>query len=240
MSEPIQTQWVIITGAPSSGKTSLLSALEAQGHTCSPEAARAYFEKKEKEGLPPSVLFTWDYSKLGLEIIAFEEKSRAHLPKDKRIFLDRVAAIESLAYAEVLGATPNEELKQWPHKYRHHGTVFLLDPLPVVKDGIRLEDDAQAKRLDLAFEKYFKHFGYEVVRVPAFPLDPAEPSLEKRISKSVTQRLDFLLARLNAIEAISEAEAAVKRAALTPLEKAVTASPSAPRPAAESDRSKAL
>ncbi|MDE1171925.1 MAG: ATP-binding protein [Verrucomicrobium sp.] len=241
MSEAIQTQWVIITGAPSSGKTSLLTALESQGHRTAPEAARAYFEQKLSSGSTLDELLGWEYSKLGLEINEFEESTRAHLPKDERVFLDRVAAIESLAYAEVRGAVTNDALREWPSKYRHHGTVFILDPLPVKKDGIRSEDDEQARALDKAFEKYYKHFGYDVVRVPAYPLDPQEASLERQIAKSVGQRLDFMLARLEAVAAVSEAEDAVtKRAALIELQNASAKGAQAgSRPAGESDQSKA-
>ena len=50
MSEAIAVKWVVITGAPSSGKTSLIDALRQRGYAVLHEAARKYIEAEVGSG----------------------------------------------------------------------------------------------------------------------------------------------------------------------------------------------
>jgi len=45
-----QTNWHVITGAPCSGKTSVICELERLGHPVVHEAARAYIDKELEKG----------------------------------------------------------------------------------------------------------------------------------------------------------------------------------------------
>ena len=42
----VQTNWHVITGAPCSGKSTLIDQLAARGFQTAPEAARQYFEQE--------------------------------------------------------------------------------------------------------------------------------------------------------------------------------------------------
>jgi predicted ATPase len=46
----VQTNWHVITGAPCSGKTTLIDQLANQGFQTVPEAARQYFEQEMASG----------------------------------------------------------------------------------------------------------------------------------------------------------------------------------------------
>ena len=41
----IETNWCVITGGPSSGKTTLINYLANQGYQIAPEVARSYIKK---------------------------------------------------------------------------------------------------------------------------------------------------------------------------------------------------
>ena len=46
----METNWYVITGAPSSGKTTLLGHLASLGYEIVPEAARAFIDEEMKSG----------------------------------------------------------------------------------------------------------------------------------------------------------------------------------------------
>jgi predicted ATPase len=51
LSPVTQTSWIAITGAPGSGKSTLIDALKAHGLTTVSEAARTYIEEQTQRGL---------------------------------------------------------------------------------------------------------------------------------------------------------------------------------------------
>ena len=48
--ELIQTEWVVITGGPSSGKTSIINRLSELGYKIVPEAAEKYIKEEQVKG----------------------------------------------------------------------------------------------------------------------------------------------------------------------------------------------
>ena len=49
--------------------------------------------------------------------------------------------------------------------------VFIFDPLPFEKDGVRLDNQDQTMKLDKLFEQGYKDLGYNPIRVPVMSIE---------------------------------------------------------------------
>lgn len=173
------TRWCVFTGAPCSGKTTVLDALEKRGFIVIPETARAYVEKERKKGRTVAsirknpLLFQRHilYSKV------YTEK---RLPPQELIFLDR-GLPDSIAYFR-LSNLPMDEPVTLSRK-RRYGAVFLFQRLPLKPDPVRREDDATAARIEGLIRDAYRSLGYAPIHVPIM---------------SVADRVDFILNHLPA------------------------------------------
>jgi predicted ATPase len=173
----VQTNWHVITGAPSSGITTLIDQLADRGFQTVPETARLYIEKEMAKGRAideirenPAVL----QRSLNDMWLRIEHGLRAN----NVLFLDR-AFPDALAFCRANGLNPNEILADCFH--HRYASVFLLDRFPVEQDGVRFHDDVTADLIGEWIARDYSALGYRVVRVPV--LSPQE-------------RLAFVLERL--------------------------------------------
>lgn len=161
----VQTKWHVITGAPCSGKTTLIDLVAARGFLSVPEVGRKYIEREIAKGRTideiraSDVAFASMIKDLQLEI-------ERGLKATEVIFLDR-ALPDCLAYFRLAGLNPNEILPEC--FYHRYASVFVLDRLPVQHDGVRTEPDVTADLLDEWLARDYSALGYGVVRVPVLP-----------------------------------------------------------------------
>jgi predicted ATPase len=173
----LNTNWNVITGAPSSGKTSVICELERLGYRVVHEAARAFIDEELKKG---KTIEQTKSDELAFErhILYKKIKIEEFLPKKEIIFLDR-AVPDSIAYFKSAGLNPNEPVKK--SKLIRYKNIFLFERLEFEKDRVRSEDHAKATELDLLLENAYQSLGYHIVRVPVL---------------SVQKRTDFILHHL--------------------------------------------
>jgi predicted ATPase len=175
----VQTNWHVITGTVSSGKSTIIHQLANRGYTTVPETARLYIEKEMAKGRTiheihaDGVALQWGMKNLQLEV-------ELGLPAIDVAFLDR-GVPDFLAWYRVRGINPNEILAECFH--HRYASIFMLEPLPFQPDDQRVEEIAAiAGYLDLWHLRDYRALGYSVVRVPVMP--PKE-------------RLAFVLERLS-------------------------------------------
>jgi predicted ATPase len=169
-----QTDWQVITGAPCSGKSSVIHELERRGYRVVHEVARSIIDAELKLGRR--------LDQIKADPLAFERKIlfkkieiESRLPCKEIVFLDR-AVPDSIAYFRVEGLDPSEPLsKSLSMRYRN---VFILDRLGFAKDPVRCEDDGLALHIDVLLEEGYRRLGYEIIRVPVL---------------SVKARVDYIL-----------------------------------------------
>jgi predicted ATPase len=161
-----RTQWIVITGAPCSGKTSVVRALEIRGYEVVHEAARALIDQSLAQGLT--------LEKIKADELAFERRilsvkivTESSLTPDHQVFLDR-AIPDSIAYFQHAGFDITEPLAS--SRRFQYKRVFLFDRLLFKKDAVRSEDIATAAELDRLLADSYRMLGYSVIRVPVMTL----------------------------------------------------------------------
>jgi predicted ATPase len=174
-----QTNWYVITGAPSSGKTTLVQELEKLGYRVIHEVARGYIETQMKQG---RTLEEIRADKRSFENFVLHAKIaiEAELPKDHVIIFDR-AIPDSIAYFEEAGLDAREAVEKSPRN--RYKKVFLLDRLPYQVDHARIEDSQIAIRLDQSLEQSYGMLGYEVMRINAMPVEERVKIILQEIKK---------------------------------------------------------
>ncbi|HSG42546.1 MAG TPA: ATP-binding protein [Anaerolineales bacterium] len=161
----VKTNWCVITGAPCSGKTTIIDMLAEKGFQTVQEAGREYFEGEFAKGRTIEEIRK-DQAVLTRQVydimVEHENGLRAH----EINFLDR-ALPDGFAFYRLAGMNPNEIL---PDCFQHRYTaVFLLNRLPYQKDGVRVADDETAAFLESWMLRDYAALGYKVIRVPVLP-----------------------------------------------------------------------
>ncbi len=143
---------VVITGAPFSGKTTIVKLLSQIGFQTVPEAAEIVLRREKWEN--ELDLQTKIY-KLQLRL---EESVDGHL-----VFLDR-GLPDGIAYLEKKGETLPELVEASKNRYDY---VFVPERLKFRPGGIRRESsDEEARQIEDRIISVYKRLGYNPVRVP--------------------------------------------------------------------------
>ncbi len=160
-----QNNWIVITGGPSTGKTTLLAELSKLGYLTVPEAARTIIDEALEKGISVEELRADE--KQFQDSVAFRKRDvEANLDPATVTFIDR-GMHDTMAYNEasefVMGESI-EALMDASH-YRH---VFLLEPLELYEqDYARTEDEAFRMRINTLLDKAYTQYGMKPIRVPA-------------------------------------------------------------------------
>ena len=172
------TNWCVITGGPSSGKTTTVNILKARGYQTTIEHARHFLDTQRVTGRT-TLEIRKNQAAFQLGVLEMQIEQEAMLDPDALVFLDR-ALPDSLAYYRFLDLSPDPRLLEALRvaKYRK---IFLLELLPLVRDYARTEDGAAQRKIHALLRVVYEELGHPVVAVP--PLEPEE-------------RVDYILAHL--------------------------------------------
>ncbi len=185
----LKSQRVVITGAPGTGKTSIIKGLEKMGFHCFHEIIRDMTSKAKSEGNPDNftsnpLVFVDDALQFNKDLLhgrTNHYKDSLHL-NNPLIFFDR-GIPDVLAYMDFFNQSYDEEFvgPSTNNKYDH---IFLLPPWEeiYVSDNERLETFDEAEQIHLALDDTYTRFGYHPILVP---------------KKPVSERIDFILEKLN-------------------------------------------
>ena len=159
-----QSNWNVITGGPSSGKTTLINELAKIGYATFPEAARTLIDRGLAEGRElEDIQNGFEFQKNVLRLQIEMERSA---PRGKTVFFEG-AVPDGIAYCKLRGL----DIKEY-EKYNKNGRyrkIFFCEPLPFVKDHARIEDSRTALRLAKMRRKSYEDLGYGIIDLPATP-----------------------------------------------------------------------
>lgn len=156
--------WYVITGGPSSGKTTLITELDKLGYKTVPESARVVIDEALRNGILVEELRR-DEKKFQ-EIVAERKREvEANLDKDEIIFFDR-GMHDTLAYMRAY----DFPVKSWIKKLHDEATyrkVFLLDPLlKYEKDYARVENDDFVEKIGVLLHDVYTSYGMKPEVLP--------------------------------------------------------------------------
>lgn len=165
-----ETKWCAITGAPSSGKTSVIEELAHRGHAVQNEVARELIADSLRHGKSlAEVRDAAHVQALQRRILKLKIAREKGLDRGTLVFNDR-GTPDSICYFRLAGMDPSPAIEA--SKIFHYQAVFLFERLPaLIRDGVRTENEAQALEIEKMLEADYRALGYDVVRVPVLPID---------------------------------------------------------------------
>lgn len=172
---------IVVTGGPSTGKTSIIEEIGTRGFRCFHEISRSITLEARAQGIPQ--LFVSDPLLFSEKILKgrLEQFNEASRTSDPVVFFDR-GLPDVLAYMDHVGQNYGDSFLEACTRNRYDA-VFLLPPWKEIhiSDNERHEDFEEALRLHGFLEETYARFGYEVRHVPTGPVD---------------ERVDFILNNL--------------------------------------------
>ena len=170
-----KTNWYVITGGPSSGKTTTVNLLKDRGYITTIEHARHYLDTQRLKGRTVEEVRK-NQSEFQLGVLDMQIEQESEISPVVLVFLDR-AIPDALAYYRFLNLSVDEKLTQALRTVSYK-KVFILDCLPLVKDYARNEDDVAQKKIHELLTEVYESLPFPVIHVPVLPPD---------------ERVDFIL-----------------------------------------------
>ena len=175
----IQTNWYVITGGPSSGKSKTIEYLAFLGHPTVPESARVLIDMHVNQGRSIKEIRA-DEKVFQRKILEMKIDAEKKILPGQITFFDR-GIPDSLAYYRFFGDDTDPVLKACT--VRKYKGVFLLDPLPFEHDYARVENRETAITLHTLLDEAYTSLGYEVIRVPVMPISERAELILSKIGK---------------------------------------------------------
>jgi len=173
-----QTNWYVITGGPSSGKTTTVNLLSSKGYKTTIEHARHYLDTQRSNGRTVEEVRR-NQLEFQRGILDMQIEQENSLSPGEVTFLDR-AIPDALAYYRFLNLPVDEKLREAIEAVSYK-KIFVLDCLPLVQDYARKEDEAAQKKIHALLTKVYESLPFPVVHVPVLPAE---------------ERVDFILKNL--------------------------------------------
>lgn len=157
---------IVITGGPSTGKTTLINYLEQAGELCLHEISRSITLEAKKQGIDQ--LFLEDPTLFSRKLLEgrIQQFFEAEQKKKERIFLDR-GIPDIIGYMEYANQSSPSEFIEASRKYRYN-EIFILPPWEEIHetDNERYESFEQATKIYENLLETYTQFGYQCIRVP--------------------------------------------------------------------------
>lgn len=161
-------KWFVITGGPSTGKTTLLDELEKAGYTTIPEAARTLIDEALKKGITTEE-FRADEKRFQEDIARLKEEIETKHVSSEITFFDR-GMHDTIAYLRHYNYHIEDWIQELMHKSNYQ-KVFLLEPLSVYQhDYARTESPDFVYDINKLLHEAYAESGLEPIRVPALAL----------------------------------------------------------------------
>jgi predicted ATPase len=160
------TNWYVITGGPSTGKTTVIDMLEKRGYKTTIEHARHYIDTMRTEGETIEEMRS-NNRKFQLGVLDMQIEQEATIQPKDLVFLDR-AIPDAMAYYQFLMLDYDEKLLSAVINTSYK-KIFILDRLPFIKDYARTEDEDDQKKIHQLIIDVYTSLGFPIVTVPVLP-----------------------------------------------------------------------
>lgn len=162
-------KWFVITGGPSTGKTTLLAGLEMAGYKTIPEAARTLIDEALAKGFTMEE-FRADEKRFQNDVTYLKREIEAGLDPDVVTFLDR-GMHDTVAYMRYYKYYAEDRVQELMRESSYR-KVFLLDPLSIYQqDYARTEGAEFVHGINILLHEAYAEHGMEPIGVPAMELN---------------------------------------------------------------------
>jgi predicted ATPase len=164
---PLDTNWYVITGGPSSGKSTVVKALKDMGYKTTLEAARHYIDLQRINGRSTDEIRA-NQHQFQHKILNLQIELEKRLDPKEEIFFDR-GLPDEVAYYKHFHLELDRKLLDYL-KTTSYKKIFIMDLLNLDADYARTEDqEAQVALHNLIIDVYEKR-GEPIVFVPVLPV----------------------------------------------------------------------
>lgn len=165
----IATQRAVLTGPPSSGKTTTTDFLEALGVDTLPEAARLVLRSASEAGYETEEIFDPDVMiPRQTAILHAGLQQELPIPPQAQKVMDR-SCLDVIPFSHALGLNVSAWMR-YAEMIRYRQVIYL-EPLPLVGDKERPADKAAAElrlKVDRVSRDFWSSLGYQVQFIPAY------------------------------------------------------------------------
>ena len=171
---------IVITGAPGTGKTSIITQLRKSGYSCSEEISREIItEQIESSG---KVLPWLNLEAFSKRVFLLRKSQYINTPKDFLHFFDR-GLLDVIAYMKMDALPISKHYKEDCEKYRYNTTVFYT---PIweeiyINDSERKESLESAITIEKSILETYSFFRYNLIEIPKL---------------TTGERVDFILSKI--------------------------------------------
>lgn len=172
---PRNTNWIILTGAPNSGKSSALDRLAFLGYHTVPENARLFIDEEVSKGKMIQEIRS-DEQEFQNKVFSLNKEIAQRFPPEELIFFDRGLG-DSVAYFDVHGMNAQPAVDAAKNiRYRQ---VFLFERL--LRNRNEMGDERIADKIEQAIERAYTDLGYDIARIPAAPISERVEMILKKL-----------------------------------------------------------
>jgi len=163
----------IVTGAPSTGKSSLINELSNMGYECFNEISRSIIKKENIEKINKDLNF---------EMQIFKMRKKQYKLANMLHFYDR-SIVDILAYMNISKIKPPKQILDFLKNNKYEQNVFILKPWKEIykKDNQRFEEFKHAEIINSNLEKVYKNLNYNLIDIPKI---------------SIKQRAKFVISKI--------------------------------------------
>ncbi len=163
---PLAKHKIVLTGGPSTGKTTLINELERLGNKCLYEISRTIILEAQQEGIEQ--LFLEDPLLFSQRLLdgRIDQFNEAIAHPTEAVFIDR-GIPDILAYMEYANSQCPDDFAMACNTYQYD-QVFVLPPWEKIHitDNERYESFEQAQKIHQCLVATYTQLGYNCITVP--------------------------------------------------------------------------
>jgi predicted ATPase len=164
-------RFIVLTGGPGSGKTSVIDALQHAGYSRTLEAGRAIIQDQVAIG---GRALPWQDRALFAELMLSWEMASYHIAERSTglVFFDR-SVVDLVGYLRLCSLPLPTHVENAVRTFRYNSHVFIAPPWKEIyeADQERKQDFPEAVRTYHAIATAYTTSGYELIEIPRASVD---------------------------------------------------------------------
>ena len=171
---------IVITGAPGTGKTSIIDELKKRGYSCSEEISREIIAEQIASS---GKMLPWlNLEAFSQRVFSLRKAQYINASTNSLHFFDR-GLLDVIAYMKMDALPISKHYKEDCEKYRYNTTVFYT---PIweeiyINDSERKESVESAITIEKSLLETYNLFGYTLIEIPKL---------------TTGERVDFILSKI--------------------------------------------